>query len=266
MEQLKALGGEAAKQMLTRRSATYEGIDDDLAAQEPEANASIGLAAVIVACGLSGLAGVYFEKVLKDSTASQTSLWVRNVQLSFYSLFPALFIGVVFKDGAEIAKEGFFSGYNWVVWTAITFQALGGIIVALVVNYADNIAKNFATSISILISCLASVFFFDFTIAKTFVVGLSIVLFATYLYSSPSNGGHLKPPPITIADYEKTTIGGDPSYFEIEQHLKTKHNRHQPSPIKGDARSSSRPATPTVERFGHARRTSEDRGFLAKVE
>jgi len=129
-------------------------------------NASLGLVAVIIACMISGLAGVYFEKVLKDSN-SNASLWVRNVQLSFYSLFPAFFLGVVFKDGAEIAKSGFFTGYNGAVWTAITFQALGGIIVALVVNYADNIAKNFATSISIVISFVASVYLFDLSITTT---------------------------------------------------------------------------------------------------
>jgi UDP-galactose transporter len=165
MTQLKDM---ATKNVLTRRSATYQGINEDLAAQQPQLNASLGLAAVIVACMLSGLAGVYFEKVLKDTTASnQTSLWIRNVQLSFYSLFPAFFIGVVFKDGADIAREGFFAGYNYVVWLAIVSQAAGGVIVALVVNYADNIAKNFATSISIIISCLASFWFFEFQIAPT---------------------------------------------------------------------------------------------------
>lgn len=142
------------------RSATYEGIDGDNVL-EPIMNRTVGLVAVIIACAISGLAGVYFEKVLKGSSAT---LWVRNIQLSFYSLFPAFFVGVVVMDGQEIMKRGFFDGYNAVVWTAISFQAFGGIIVALCVNYADNIAKNFATSISILISFLASVFFFDFVV------------------------------------------------------------------------------------------------------
>jgi UDP-galactose transporter len=127
-----------------------------------EMNRAVGLTAVVVACAISGLAGVYFEKVLKDS--KQVTLWVRNVQLSFYSLFPALFIGVMFKDGQAIARDGFFVGYNWVVWMAITFQAVGGLLVALVVNYADNIAKNFATSISIIISFVISVWLFNFSI------------------------------------------------------------------------------------------------------
>jgi len=150
---------------------------------EKDMNRGVGLTAVSIACTISGLAGVYFEKVLKGSS---TSLWVRNIQLSFYSLFPAFFIGVVLKDGREIMQRGFFDGYNGVVWTAIGFQAAGGIVVALCVNYADNIAKNFSTSISILLSSVASVYFFNFRITPWFILGSSIVLFATFLYSKPS--------------------------------------------------------------------------------
>lgn len=157
---------------LTKRSATYEGIDEDVALQQLRMNSSVGLAAVLIACALSGLAGVTFEKVLKESTTPNTGLWIRNVQLSFWSLFPALFIGVIFVDGENIAKTGFFAGYNWVVWTAIAFQACGGVVVALVINYADNIAKNFATSISIIISCIASVVFFEFSITRSVSAGL----------------------------------------------------------------------------------------------
>lgn len=135
-------------------------------AEETELNGTVGLIAVAIGCMLSGLAGVYFEKVLKDpkSSSSTPSLWIRNIQLSFYSLFPALFIGVLFKDGAKIAETGFFYGYNFMTWMAILSQSTGGILVALVVKYADNIAKNFATSFSIIVSFLASVYFFRFRI------------------------------------------------------------------------------------------------------
>jgi len=155
-----------------KRSATYQGIEEDAALHWPKFDAHLGLLASVIACITSGLAGVYFEKVLKDNNSNhsyggpraRTSLWVRNAQLSFYSLFPALFIGVIFKDGPTVARDGFFAGYNWIVWSCIAMQAVGGICVALVINYADNIAKNFATSISILISFLGSVYFFDLSI------------------------------------------------------------------------------------------------------
>jgi UDP-sugar transporter A1/2/3 len=175
--QLSSGAGEVARELtrrglenlsggLTKRSATYEGIEEDLGIKKPVMNYSIGLSSVLAAAVISGLTGVYFEKVLKESK-THVSVWTRNVQLSFYSLFSALFFGVIMKDGEEIAKEGFFVGYNSVVWTAIVFQAFGGVLVAMCINYADNIAKNFATSVSIVLSILFSVWFFDFPVNFT---------------------------------------------------------------------------------------------------
>ncbi|KAK5153704.1 UDP-galactose transporter Gms1 [Recurvomyces mirabilis] len=239
--ELKALGNAAAGQ-LEKRSATYEGIDEDFAAATPQLDASIGLIAVAIACMISGLAGVYFEKILKDSRADaqRSTVWVRNVQLSFYSIWPALFIGVLFKDGEHIAKTGFFAGYNSIVWLAITFQAMGGVIVALVVNYADNIAKNFATSISILISFLASVIFFEFQITSAYLAGTAVVLAATYIYNSEPES-KARPPPISVSDYEKNS---GPSYFDLEAVATAGR-----SPMRSDARTTSRPGTPTWERM-----------------
>ncbi|KAJ1937521.1 UDP-galactose transporter Gms1 [Linderina macrospora] len=144
----------------------------------------MGLLTVFVACILSGLAGVYFEKVLKGS---RKSLWTRNVQLSLFSTVPALF-GVLVVDGQGVRENGFFYGYTKWTLGAIACQAVGGLIVAVVVKYADNILKGFATSISIILSCLASVWIFDFQITKAFVAGTALVIYATYLYGKYSGG------------------------------------------------------------------------------
>ena len=69
---------------------------------------------------------------------------------------------MIFVDGEKIAQNGFFIGYDWIVWTVIVFQALGGIIISMCVAYADNIAKGFAIAISILVSLVASIYVFDF--------------------------------------------------------------------------------------------------------
>ncbi|KAJ2760352.1 UDP-galactose transporter Gms1, partial [Coemansia nantahalensis] len=147
-------------------------------AQAARSTQLLGLLTVFVACVLSGLAGVYFEKVLKGS---RKSVWTRNVQLSLFSMGPALF-GVFVMDGSGVRANGFFYGYT--VWTAaaIACQAGGGLIVAVVVKYADNILKGFATSISIILSCLASVWLFDFHITPIFLAGTALVLYATYTY------------------------------------------------------------------------------------
>lgn len=267
---LKALGNAAAGQ-LTKRSATYEGIDEDFAAQNPHVQAGVGLVALATACILSGLAGVYFEKILKEPKGgARSSVWVRNVQLSFYSLWPALFIGVLFKDGEEVARDGFFAGYNSVVWTAVILQALGGITVALVIKYADNIAKNFATSFSIILSFLASVSLFDFEIttlvsstlevncalntanSRQYLLGTATVLGATYLYSTAdtSSSSTARPPPISVSEYKRS---GEKSYFDLESVASV--NR---SPLpRGEGFSSSRPSTPGFERRPVRAKSSE---------
>lgn len=135
---------------------------------------------ILMACVLSGLAGVYFEKVLKTKGGS---LWLRNIQLSLFSL-PFALLAVFLKDGKGVAEKGFFVGYDWVVITAIACQSAGGLVVAVVVKYADNILKGFATSISIFISAFISIYLFQSTIGF-FMVGTALVLVATYMYSLP---------------------------------------------------------------------------------
>ncbi|RIB11069.1 nucleotide-sugar transporter-domain-containing protein [Gigaspora rosea] len=176
--QLKVGGNNSSHQddkvIQTNQSFEKETFDDN------GAKKLVGLCAVSVACVISGLAGVYFEKVLKGS---QPSLWIRNLQLSFFSLFPALILGVWWKDGSDVWEKGFFHGYNLIVLSAIACQAIGGIIVALVVKYADNILKGFATSISIILSFIASVYLFNFPVTGTFLIGSTLVLIATYMYN-----------------------------------------------------------------------------------
>ncbi|KAI9052220.1 hypothetical protein LZ554_003578 [Drepanopeziza brunnea f. sp. 'monogermtubi'] len=252
--ELTRRGMEGLSEGLTKRSATYEGIQEDMGLTKPAMNYSLGLTAVLVAAVISGLTGVYFEKVLKQGTQHAT-VWTRNIQLSFYSLFPALLVGVIFKDGEEIARKGFFDGYNAVVWTAITFQAIGGMLVALCINYADNIAKNFATSISIILSFLFSVLFFEFQVTLNFVFGTAMVIFATYLYSG-ADRKRIRPPPINIASYEKTTV--DHGYTP-----KIEENMLKADPIeslKQAGLSSSRPSSP----LRHHSRVGSSRGKIKR--
>ena len=148
-------------------------------------NQHLGLFAVIFSCLSSGFAGVYFEKMLKGS---DVSLWLRNVQLGMFGSLSAL-LGMLAKDWSNISNKGFFFGYTFLVWLVLIQQAIGGLIVAVVVKYADNILKGFATSLSIIISCVVAIFLFGFTITVQFTVGAILVMLAIYQYSRP------QPPP-----------------------------------------------------------------------
>jgi solute carrier family 35 (UDP-sugar transporter), member A1/2/3 len=150
-----------------------------------------GFAAVALACFTSGLAGVYFEMVLKNS---QTDLWVRNVQLSFFSLLPAL-APVLISHAQNAGSESDATASDWFstlfhnfgpwAWATVAVQVLGGLVTAMVIKYSDNILKGFATSLSIVLSFLASIALFDFTFTATFVLGSTTVLVATGLYNQP---------------------------------------------------------------------------------
>ncbi|KAF9557156.1 hypothetical protein CPC08DRAFT_725287 [Agrocybe pediades] len=158
-----------------------------------------GFGAVTAACFTSGLAGVYFEMVLKGSKAD---LWVRNVQLSLFSLIPALLPILYNYDSSAYGASsnflhGFFRNFGWWAWATVAIQVFGGLVTAIVIKYSDNILKGFATSLSIVFSFLASVALFDFRITPSFVIGASTVLCATWMYNQPANPGPSLPPPST---------------------------------------------------------------------
>ncbi|XP_066963345.1 UDP-N-acetylglucosamine transporter isoform X2 [Macrobrachium rosenbergii] len=142
-------------------------------------NRLLGCVAAISACCCSGFAGIYFEKILKGS---DVSVWVRNVQLSFLSL-PLGVMTAFANDSSLILDKGFLFGYDAYVVYLVVLNAVGGLLVAMVVKYADNILKGFATSLAIVLSTVASVFMFDFVITFQFAAGTALVIGSIFLYS-----------------------------------------------------------------------------------
>ncbi|KAM8830747.1 UDP-galactose translocator isoform 1-T1 [Synchiropus picturatus] len=148
-------------------------------------NYMVGLFAVVISCLSSGFAGVYFEKILKGSSAS---VWVRNVQLGIFGMALGM-LALWWNDGDAIAERGFLFGYTNMVWCVIFNQAFGGLLVAVVVKYADNILKGFATSFSIIVSTVLSIYLFGFHIDLLFTAGAGLVIGAVYMYSLPRPAG-----------------------------------------------------------------------------
>lgn len=152
------------------------------AAALPAGNTFLGFLVVCAISITSGFAGVYFERILKST--SSLSVFARNLQLSFWTFLFSV-IGMFWTSWGDIQDRGFFFGYTWVVWAVILVSAFGGLLIAVVVKFTDNIAKGFATSISIVISCIISAIFFEFSISIYFAIGASIVIASVILYSEP---------------------------------------------------------------------------------
>lgn len=138
----------------------------------------IGLSAIIGACFTSGFAGVYLEKLMKES---DTSLWVRNIQLAILGGILG-FIATLINDGPKINESGFFQGYDGLVWFVVVWNAFSGIIVAMVLKYADNILKCFASAMSIILTCFVSFLSGEFYPDLLFGIGTFLVITSSMAY------------------------------------------------------------------------------------
>ncbi|XP_051510820.1 CMP-sialic acid transporter-like [Myxocyprinus asiaticus] len=146
-----------------------------------EQNPFLGFVAIAIAVLCSGFAGVYFEKVLKSS---DTSLWLRNIQMYLSGILVTL-IGVFVTDRAKVLEKGFFFGYTPWVCLVIFLASVGGMYTSVVVKYTDNIMKGFSAAAAIVLSTVASVILFGLQITVTFMAGALLVCVSIYLYGLP---------------------------------------------------------------------------------
>ena len=89
-------------------------------------------------------------------------------------------------------------GFDWVVWAVVFIQAIGGLIVAVVMKYADNILKGFATSFSIIVGTIAAIYFFDNWPQLLFIGGAILVIGAVVMYSIFPYKKKVPPPEVEL--------------------------------------------------------------------
>jgi len=162
---------------------------DEEKKDEGEQSIIVGLTAVTVACLCSALAGVYFEKVLKKATSKDgvakapVSMWMRNMQLAFFSILIGVFQTVVNGSGDEEPKP-YFHGFNTSAWVLVVLQAGGGMLVAAVIKYADNVLKGLATGVSVVVATVFSAVFFSVKLTEQFGFGACMILVSVYYFSN----------------------------------------------------------------------------------
>ncbi|CAD6193835.1 unnamed protein product [Caenorhabditis auriculariae] len=215
----------------------------------------VGFLSVLTMCFTSAFAGVYLEKVLKESRAS---VWVQNVRLSliglpiaFVSMWlydwdnilePAIFSWFFFgsglscpvASGAECVtpkkdtpcecalrrtaasalfvhglhvcayivvqklffflrtslliltlekQDGAFRGWDVLVASLTLTNSMGGLLISIVIKYADNILKAYAQSMAIIGAAVGSWLLFDFTPGFFFLFGTTMVICSIIMYT-----------------------------------------------------------------------------------
>eukprot|EP00038_Savillea_parva_P016373 m.16700 g.16700 ORF g.16700 m.16700 type:complete len:380 (+) comp3414_c0_seq1:461-1600(+) len=141
---------------------------------------SVGILFALGSCITSGLAAVWFEMLLKSS---QSNLWIVNIQLAAMSASLAT-VGVLATAGVG----AFLKSFDRLALLAVTFSASDGLVIALVMKYADAILKGFATSVAICITAIISVLMGDQESSRQLAVGCGIVASSVMMYAySPAN-------------------------------------------------------------------------------
>ena len=144
-------------------------------------NSVLGVVSCVVSGISSAFASVYFEKILKGTPPS---IAVRNIQLGIFSLALSV-VSMLAVDGIPGRDFAFFDGYGSSTWLLASIHAGGGILVAVVVKFADNILKGFATGVAIIVSGVYAAIAWGFTPTPGFIAGAIVVTFGTCIYNVP---------------------------------------------------------------------------------
>jgi UDP-sugar transporter A1/2/3 len=135
----------------------------------------------------SGFASVYTEKVIKTQRAvspvqGRYSLAYTQVQLASMSLVTiGIFAGI--HDFDQILQYGLFHNFNGGAYLTVLNSALGGLIVAGVLKYADSVLKGYATATSVIMTGVMSMVLFGTQLNAVYFLGIVNVVVAVVLYN-----------------------------------------------------------------------------------
>ena len=75
-------------------------------------------------------------------------------------------------------------GFEASTWGVIVVNGLGGLLVALVIKYADGLAKNLATASSIVATTFVGHWLFGGPMSSSIIIGALIVIVSGYNYQN----------------------------------------------------------------------------------
>lgn len=167
--------------------------NDDRVGESPEGSMSwiqhIGIIAVLSASLCSALAGVLFEKYVKQDEIAdlggenqKPSLWMRNIQLAVFSSLCACAKELFEASSSE--KKLFLSGFTEWVWFLIFLRASTGLLVAVIIRRLDNVVKGFTSGVSIVVGIFGSSLVFDTHLTERMWLGVFMVVTAGYAFGN----------------------------------------------------------------------------------
>jgi len=205
----------------------------DTMANAQEQNIVGGMLMLLMACCCSSFAGIFTEMLFKrvgvaGQSQEKTSLWLQNMQMAAYTMVVLVF-SFIYETRQQLATADsliglVFQGFTIKAGALAVGNAVGGLLVALVIKYANNILRGFASAFSTINVTLLAMACFGFEVHGGFLVGTSMVIVSAMLYggvvkvpgdwwnTAPSLCGlKLTKPP------DKDTKPPDNDYLKVEQ-------------------------------------------------
>jgi UDP-sugar transporter A1/2/3 len=150
-------------------------------------SATLGISAALGISFSSGIASVYTERVIKGNKNKNISeqeygLAYTQVQLALMSILTMGTYAFI-QDWDVIKTYGLF--HNFSSWAALSVvnNAVGGLIVASVLKYADSVLKGYATALAATLTGILSYFMFGTALNSVYFMGIINVLVAVILYN-----------------------------------------------------------------------------------
>ena len=194
--------GEPAK----KQQAPSDGAGGDAAA--PQRSLLLGMSAVLTAAFSSSYASVYFERLLKETPMlpppgdgdspspkapkPQSTLWHRNTQLCIWTVPMNVLLALIGASASGTLGDVLqhpLRGFQWSTWSLVIVNGLGGLLVAVVMKYADNILKGFATAGAIIVTgIMAPLLALGPPPSMLLILGGVLVIASLFLYSAKPGG------------------------------------------------------------------------------
>ena len=155
---------------------------------DASADTTKGILATLGIALSSGFASVYTEKVIKGSGIKRKvnmddyGLAYTQVQLAGMSIL-AIGAYAVVRDWTIIIQYGIFHNFTNGAALSCFMSAIGGLIVASVLKYADSILKGYATALSVIMTGMLSMLFFGTQLSTVYFLGIINVIAAVILYN-----------------------------------------------------------------------------------
>jgi UDP-sugar transporter A1/2/3 len=147
----------------------------------------LGYGAVLTEVLLSGFASIYFERVVK-STTEVVTIWERNFQLAVYSM--AVYVVCILYDLHTGARTEVGSGWTYITFGVSFLGALGGLLVAATLKYADSILKTLASAGAIVLSTVLGHLWMDGPFGLIVCIGAMTTILSIMNYSWDSTIGN----------------------------------------------------------------------------